>query len=103
MAQESMNETSLSLNTIDTFSLGSWKRFGRTLSRKPGKHFIGRPSAGPPRYRVIELVGQGGMGSVYRAEHRLMNRTVAIKLVNSQLVRHPQAVERFSATDRLFD
>ena len=48
-----------------------------------------------PRYRIIELVGRGGMGSVYRAEHRLMNRTVAIKLVNSQLVRNPQAVQRF--------
>lgn len=48
-----------------------------------------------PRYRIIELVGQGGMGCVYRAEHRLMNRTVAVKLVNSQLVRNPQAVERF--------
>ncbi|MDZ4686377.1 MAG: serine/threonine-protein kinase [Planctomycetaceae bacterium] len=48
-----------------------------------------------PRYRLVELIGQGGMGVVYRAEHRLMNRSVAIKLINAQLVRHPQAVERF--------
>ncbi|MBC8114371.1 MAG: protein kinase [Candidatus Saccharimonas sp.] len=47
------------------------------------------------RYRIVELIGKGGMGNVYRAEHRLMNRPVAIKLINSQLVRHPQAVERF--------
>ncbi len=48
-----------------------------------------------PRYRIVELIGKGGMGNVYRAEHRLMNRPVAIKLINAQLIRNPQAVERF--------
>lgn len=48
-----------------------------------------------PRYRIVELIGRGGMGNVYRAEHRLMNRPVAIKLINAQLVRHSQAIERF--------
>ena len=48
-----------------------------------------------PRYRIVEQIGSGGMGDVYRAEHRLMNRSVALKLINSQLVKHPQAVERF--------
>ena len=47
------------------------------------------------RYRIVELIGRGGMGNVYRAEHRLMNRPVALKLINSQLIRQPQAVERF--------
>ena len=48
-----------------------------------------------PRYRIVERIGSGGMGDVYRAEHRLMNRSVALKLINSQLVKHPLAVERF--------
>jgi len=48
-----------------------------------------------PRYRIVELIGRGGMGCVYRAEHRLMNRTVAIKVINPQLVQNAQAVERF--------
>ena len=48
-----------------------------------------------PRYRIVERIGSGGMGDVYRAEHRLMNRSVALKLINSQLIKHPQAVERF--------
>src|SRR5262245_37915380 len=33
-----------------------------------------------PRYRVVALIGSGGMGSVYKAEHRLMQRPVALKL-----------------------
>jgi uncharacterized protein (TIGR03067 family) len=48
-----------------------------------------------PRYRIVELIGRGGMGCVYRAEHRLMNRAVAIKVINPQLVHNAQAVERF--------
>ena len=48
-----------------------------------------------PRYKVLERIGQGGMGQVYRAQHRLMNRPVALKLISSQLTKHPQAVERF--------
>lgn len=48
-----------------------------------------------PRYRVIEQIGRGGMGDVYRAEHRIMNRAVALKLINSQFVQHPEAVKRF--------
>ncbi|MEQ8789581.1 MAG: protein kinase [Pirellulaceae bacterium] len=48
-----------------------------------------------PRYRVLDKIGKGGMGDVYRAEHRLMQRTVALKVINSVLVKNPQAVERF--------
>lgn len=33
------------------------------------------------KYSIVELIGKGGMGSVYRAEHNLMERTVAIKFL----------------------
>jgi serine/threonine protein kinase len=48
-----------------------------------------------PRYRVRELLGTGGMGCVYKAEHRLMERAVALKVVNSQFTGDPAAIERF--------
>jgi predicted Ser/Thr protein kinase len=48
-----------------------------------------------PRYRVVKQLGAGGMGVVYLAEHRLMERTVALKVVNPRLVSDSSAVERF--------
>jgi serine/threonine protein kinase len=48
-----------------------------------------------PRYRIVEVVGSGGMGTVYRAEHQLMERPVALKVIRHDLTRDPAAVERF--------
>ncbi len=48
-----------------------------------------------PRYRIEECLGKGGMGVVYRAEHRLMHRQVALKVIHPRLVDRPQAVARF--------
>ena len=48
-----------------------------------------------PRYRIRELLGRGGMGDVYQAEHIVMNRPVALKVINRELVKKKQAVERF--------
>jgi uncharacterized protein (TIGR03067 family) len=51
--------------------------------------------AGHPRYHVLGLVGAGGMGAVYKAEHRLMERCVALKVISPGLVNNPAMVERF--------
>ena len=50
---------------------------------------------GHSRYRVLEQLGAGGMGEVYKAEHRLMGRAVALKVIRSQLTTSPTAVSRF--------
>jgi serine/threonine protein kinase len=48
-----------------------------------------------PRYRVVRLLGQGGMGAVYLAEHRVMERPVALKVMRTDLVRDAASVDRF--------
>jgi serine/threonine protein kinase len=48
-----------------------------------------------PRYEILGLIGRGGMGDVFQARHRMMDRTVALKVINRDLVRSAEAVERF--------
>ena len=51
--------------------------------------------ANHPRYRVLEVIGEGGMGVVYKAMHRLMERTVALKVIRANYTNNAVAVERF--------
>ncbi|MEM6691446.1 MAG: serine/threonine-protein kinase, partial [Planctomycetota bacterium] len=46
-------------------------------------------------YLVLEEIGRGGMGHVYRAVHVLMNRMVAIKILTTKVRHDPLARERF--------
>jgi serine/threonine protein kinase len=57
--------------------LGKWRRFN-----------IGK-------YKVLERLGSGGMGSVYLCEHKLMRRRVAVKVLPTAKAADPSALERF--------
>jgi serine/threonine protein kinase len=57
--------------------LGKWRRFN-----------IGK-------YKVLERLGQGGMGSVFLCEHKLMRRRVAVKVLPTAKAEDPSSLERF--------
>ncbi len=56
---------------------GKWRRFS-----------IGK-------YKVLERIGSGGMGSVYLCEHKLMRRRVAVKVLPAAKAKDPASLERF--------
>jgi hypothetical protein len=87
-----------------------------TASRASGLRRLFRPSFAPVtplaagtrvagRYRIVDLLGQGGMGAVYRAEHVAMRRPVAIKVMRPEFASDPAMADRFEreaqATSRI--
>ena len=47
------------------------------------------------RYRIIRKIGEGGMGAVYQAEHALIEKKIALKILFQDLTRRPDLVARF--------
>jgi serine/threonine protein kinase len=47
------------------------------------------------RYKVMEVVGRGGMGVVYRVEHLRMGKVAAMKVLHRDLASDPDVVQRF--------
>jgi len=60
--------------------------------------YVGQEILG--QFRIIEKLGQGGMGSVYKAEQPSMDRLVAVKILHPRLAARPDLVTRFKREAR---
>ena len=63
-------------------------------SATASSHFADRLE-GHPKYRFVREIGAGGMGVVYQAEHRVMNRMVALKVIAPRLLQDEEVKTRF--------
>jgi serine/threonine protein kinase len=48
-------------------------------------------------YEIVELIGQGGMATVYKAHHTKLNRNVALKAMYESYVSNPQSIVAFQS------
>src|SRR5271155_4982064 len=72
----------------------------RSPGRQPVRAQINVPILQPGdvlagRYEVLQLLGEGGMGAVYKAMDRELGRPVAMKLIRPELAAHPAILARF--------
>ncbi len=72
---------------------------GRATTPAP-PHGLPPELADHPRFRVVRELGRGGMGVVYQAEHKMMERQVAIKVISKSVLDHPEALARFEGEVR---
>jgi len=47
------------------------------------------------RFEILQLLGEGGMGAVYKAHDRELEKDVALKLIRTELARNPEILQRF--------
>jgi serine/threonine protein kinase len=65
-----------------------------TLEFTPGQNF-------GKRYQIVEEIGSGGMGRVYKALDQELNRIVALKMLKPEISSHPNIIKRFKKEIKL--
>ena len=65
----------------------------RAPSAPPPDPLIGRVLDG--RYKVEAVLGEGGMGLVYRAKHAVLNKPLAIKVLRAEVSKDAEVMSRF--------
>jgi serine/threonine protein kinase/tetratricopeptide (TPR) repeat protein len=73
----------------------SWFSVSTTETLSLPQEGLTRGTVFAGRYEIIEELGRGGMGAVYRAEDKKINEEVALKLINPQISSDRKIIERF--------
>jgi len=74
-------------------SPGAAAAASRARSASAATLFPGATLAG--RYEILKMLGEGGMGTVYKAKDRELDRLVALKVIRPEYANHPETIRRF--------
>jgi tetratricopeptide (TPR) repeat protein len=91
-------------NPTDTFFCGKCgaklgtertPEYSKTMTLETPAEGLSRGTLFAGRYEVIEELGRGGMGSVFRVEDKKLNEEIALKLIKPEIAAEGRVVERF--------
>ena len=82
--------------TVTSGVASGWSRPAQGVSSVP----VASPALQPGsvlggRYEILQLLGEGGMGAVYKARDREVDRLVALKVIRPELASQPEVLRRF--------
>src|SRR5215472_19211810 len=78
----------MAMETQGTWAQPTFPQDYSQISLQPGAMLAGR-------YQIVKMLGEGGMGAVYRAHDIELEREVAIKVIRPELARNAQVLQRF--------
>src|ERR1700736_388794 len=86
--------------TISPTAVGRTEAWSVAVTPRPSSEAASKGQLEPgtilaERFEVLQLLGQGGMGAVYKARDIELERLVALKLIRPDLASHPEILRRF--------
>ncbi len=77
--------------TVTSLDASTWSR----VQASGSSNFVLLGSLLADRYEILQLLGEGGMGAVYKARDRELDRLVAVKVIRPELASQPEILQRF--------